>query len=101
MRWPGQAPAISFWLADTAADEAVPSRYWDQRMSKVAWIGLGVMGFPMAGHLKTRGQHDVVVFNRTAAKADAWVAKFGGRSAPTPAEAASGAEFVFTCVGND
>ena len=70
-------------------------------MSKVAWIGLGVMGFPMAGHLKTRGRHDVVVFNRTRAKADAWVAKFGGRSAPTPAAAADGAEFVFTCVGND
>jgi 3-hydroxyisobutyrate dehydrogenase len=70
-------------------------------MSKVAWIGLGVMGFPMAGHLKTRGEHDVVVFNRTRAKADAWVEKFGGRSAPTPAEAADGAEFVFTCVGND
>ncbi|MET0870289.1 MAG: NAD(P)-dependent oxidoreductase [Methyloceanibacter sp.] len=70
-------------------------------MSKVAWIGLGVMGFPMAGHLKTRGRHDVVVFNRTGAKADAWVEKFGGRSAPTPAEAAAGAEFVFTCVGND
>jgi 3-hydroxyisobutyrate dehydrogenase len=70
-------------------------------MSKVAWIGLGVMGFPMAGHLKTRGDHDVVVFNRTRAKADAWVEKFGGRSAATPAEAADGAEFVFTCVGND
>jgi 3-hydroxyisobutyrate dehydrogenase len=70
-------------------------------MSKVAWIGLGVMGFPMAGHLKTRGRHDVVVFNRTRAKADAWVETFGGRSAPTPAEAAADAEFVFTCVGND
>ena len=70
-------------------------------MSKIAWIGLGVMGFPMAGHLKTRGRHDVVVFNRTPAKADAWVKTFGGRSAATPAEAAAGAEFVFTCVGND
>jgi 3-hydroxyisobutyrate dehydrogenase-like beta-hydroxyacid dehydrogenase len=70
-------------------------------MSKIAWIGLGVMGFPMAGHLKTRGEHDVVVFNRTRAKADSWVGKFGGRSAATPAEAADGAEFVFTCVGND
>src|SRR5262245_50730972 len=70
-------------------------------MSKVAWIGLGVMGFPMAGHLKTRGRHDVVVFNRTRAKAESWVEKFGGRSAATPAEAADGAEFVFTCVGND
>ncbi len=70
-------------------------------MSKVAWIGLGVMGYPMAGHLKTRGAHDVVVFNRTRAKAEAWVAQFGGRLASTPAEAAAGAEFVFTCVGND
>ena len=70
-------------------------------MSKVAWIGLGTMGFPMAGHLKTRGGHDVTVFNRTRGKADAWVAKFGGRSAPSPAAAANGAEFVFSCVGND
>jgi 3-hydroxyisobutyrate dehydrogenase-like beta-hydroxyacid dehydrogenase len=70
-------------------------------MSKVAWIGLGVMGFPLAGHLKMRWHHDVVVFNRTAAKADAWVARFGGRRASTPVEAADGADFVFTCVGND
>jgi 3-hydroxyisobutyrate dehydrogenase len=70
-------------------------------MSKVAWIGLGVMGFPTAGHLKTRGGHDVVVFNRTRAKADAFLAQFGGRLAATPAEAADGADFVFTCVGND
>ncbi len=70
-------------------------------MSKVAWIGLGVMGYPMAGHLKTRGAHDVVVFNRTRAKAEAFVAQFGGRLAATPGEAAAGAEFVFTCVGNN
>jgi 3-hydroxyisobutyrate dehydrogenase len=70
-------------------------------MSKVAWIGLGVMGFPLAGHLKTRGGHDVVVFNRTRAKADAFLAQFGGRLAATPAEAAADAAFVFTCVGND
>jgi 3-hydroxyisobutyrate dehydrogenase len=70
-------------------------------MSRVAWIGLGVMGYPMAGHLKTRGADDVVVFNRTHAKAEAFVAQFGGRLASTPAEAAAGAEFVFTCVGND
>ena len=70
-------------------------------MSKIAWIGLGVMGFPMAGHLKARGGHDVVVFNRTRATADAWVGQFGGRLAGTPAEAAEGAAFVFTCVGND
>jgi 3-hydroxyisobutyrate dehydrogenase-like beta-hydroxyacid dehydrogenase len=70
-------------------------------MAKVAFIGLGVMGYPMAGHLKTRGGHEVTVFNRTAAKAEKWVAQFGGKSAPTPKAAASGAEFVFTCVGND
>jgi 3-hydroxyisobutyrate dehydrogenase-like beta-hydroxyacid dehydrogenase len=69
-------------------------------MSKVAFIGLGTMGFPMAGHLKMRG-HDVVVFNRSPAKAEAWIAKFGGKAAPTPAEAAADADFVFTCVGND
>jgi 3-hydroxyisobutyrate dehydrogenase len=69
-------------------------------MSKIAWIGLGTMGFPMAGHLKTRG-HDVTVFNRTRAKAEAWAARFGGKAVPTPAEAAQGADFVFTCVGND
>jgi 3-hydroxyisobutyrate dehydrogenase-like beta-hydroxyacid dehydrogenase len=70
-------------------------------MAKVAFIGLGVMGYPMAGHLKTRGGHDVTVYNRTAAKAEKWAAEFGGKSAPTPKAAASGAEFVFTCVGND
>jgi 3-hydroxyisobutyrate dehydrogenase-like beta-hydroxyacid dehydrogenase len=70
-------------------------------MAKVAFIGLGVMGYPMAGHLKTRGGHEVTVYNRTAAKAEKWVAQFGGKTAPTPREAASGAELVFTCVGND
>ncbi|KQV81708.1 NAD(P)-dependent oxidoreductase [Rhizobium sp. Root1220] len=70
-------------------------------MAKVAFIGLGVMGFPMAGHLKVKGGHDVTVYNRTAAKAASWAAKFGGKSAPTPAEAAKDADFVFTCVGND
>jgi 3-hydroxyisobutyrate dehydrogenase len=70
-------------------------------MSKVAFIGLGVMGFPLAGHLATRWHHDVVVFNRTSAKADAWVARFGGTAAPTPAAAAEGADFVLACVGND
>jgi len=70
-------------------------------MSKVAWIGLGVMGYPLAGHLKTRGHHDVTVFNRTRNKAERWVAEFGGMLAATPAEAADGADFVFACVGND
>ncbi|MGZ5849330.1 MAG: NAD(P)-dependent oxidoreductase [Methyloceanibacter sp.] len=70
-------------------------------MRKVAFIGLGVMGFSLAGHLATRGHHDVVVFNRTSAKVDAWVARFGGTAAPTPAAAAEGADFVLACVGND
>jgi 3-hydroxyisobutyrate dehydrogenase len=70
-------------------------------MAKVAFLGLGVMGYPMAGHLRTRGNHEVTVYNRTAAKADKWVEAFGGKAAATPAEAARGAEFVFSCVGND
>jgi 3-hydroxyisobutyrate dehydrogenase-like beta-hydroxyacid dehydrogenase len=70
-------------------------------MAKVAFIGLGVMGFPMAGHLAKKGGHEVTVYNRTTAKADEWVAKYGGRAAPTPRAAAEGAEFVFSCVGND
>ncbi len=67
---------------------------------RVSFIGLGVMGFPMAGHLAAKG-HDVTVYNRTRARSDAWVAKHGGRAASTPAEAADGAEIVFSCVGND
>lgn len=73
--------------------EPVPSR-------RVAFLGLGVMGHPMAGHLARAG-HQVTVFNRTASKAAAWVSAYGGKSAATPAEAAAGAEFVFACVGND
>lgn len=69
-------------------------------MSKVAFIGLGVMGFPMAGHLARAG-HDVTVYNRTSAKAEAWVNAYGGAFATTPEEAAHGAEIVFACVGND
>ncbi|MEL6125377.1 MAG: NAD(P)-dependent oxidoreductase [Pseudomonadota bacterium] len=69
-------------------------------MAKTAFIGLGVMGYPMAGHLKAKG-HEVTVYNRTAAKAEAWVAEHGGEMSTTPAGAADGAEFVFCCVGND
>ena len=68
--------------------------------SKVAFIGLGVMGYPMAGHLASGG-HDVTVFNRTGAKADAWVSQHGGQAAATPRAAAEGADIVFVCVGND
>jgi 3-hydroxyisobutyrate dehydrogenase len=71
-------------------------------MAKVAWIGLGVMGYPMAGHILKKGGHELTVYNRTAAKAEEWVRRQGaGRAAPTPAEAAMDADFVFTCVGND
>jgi 3-hydroxyisobutyrate dehydrogenase-like beta-hydroxyacid dehydrogenase len=69
-------------------------------MAKVAFIGLGVMGAPMAGHLARAG-HDVTVYNRTPARAEAWVARHGGRHAATPAAAARDAEFVFSCVGDD
>jgi len=77
----------------TRTYESTPSR-------KVAFLGLGVMGFPMAGHLARAG-HRVRVYNRTAAKASEWVKTYGGASAPTPAAAAEGAELVFACVGND
>ncbi len=71
-------------------------------MAKVAWIGLGVMGFPMAGHVLKLGGHDLAVYNRTIAKAELWLKTFGsGRAAPTPADAARDADFVFSCVGND
>ena len=70
-------------------------------MAKVAFIGLGVMGYPMAAHLKHKGGHDVTVYNRTTSKAEAWVAQHGGRHGLTPAEAARDADFVFTMVGND
>ncbi|MEL0435519.1 NAD(P)-dependent oxidoreductase [Phycobacter sp. K97] len=69
-------------------------------MAKTAFLGLGVMGYPMAGHLKAAG-HDVTVYNRTAAKAESWAREHGGASAPTPREAATGADFVMSCVGND
>jgi 3-hydroxyisobutyrate dehydrogenase len=69
-------------------------------MAKVAFLGLGVMGYPMARHLAAKG-HEVTVYNRTGAKADKWVSEHGGRSAPTPREAAGAQEIVFACVGND
>jgi len=69
-------------------------------MASVAFIGLGVMGYPMAGHI-AKGGHDVRVYNRTQSKAEAWVKEYGGTAAATPKEAAEGCDFVFTCVGND
>ena len=69
-------------------------------MSNVAFIGLGVMGYPMAGYISKAG-HNVTVYNRTGAKAEKWVTEFKGSKADTPAKAANGADFIFTCVGND
>ncbi len=69
-------------------------------MANVAFLGLGVMGYPMAGHLQKAG-HSVTVYNRTASKVEKWVTEFGGLMAKTPAEAAAGADFVMACVGND
>lgn len=69
-------------------------------MAKIAFLGMGVMGYPMAGHIAAAG-HDVTVYNRTTAKAEAWAAQHGGRHAVTPAAAANGADFVFCCVGDD
>ncbi|MEC8310159.1 MAG: NAD(P)-dependent oxidoreductase, partial [Pseudomonadota bacterium] len=69
-------------------------------MSKIAFLGLGVMGYPMAGHIAAVG-HEVTVYNRTAARAEAWVAEHGGTHAPTPAAAAAGADIVLSCVGDD
>ena len=69
-------------------------------MAKVAFLGLGVMGYPMAGHLKAKG-HEVTVYNRSPGKAAEWVKQHGGKSAPTPKAAAHGQEIVFACVGND
>ena len=70
-------------------------------MARVAFLGLGVMGYPMAGHLVKKGGHDVTVYNRTTGKAEKWAAEFGGKFKATPREAADGAEIVFSCVGND
>ncbi len=79
----------------------MPSRTYDAGAPRrVTFIGLGVMGYPMAGHLARAGHH-VTVYNRTAAKAKAWVAEYGGSMAPTPRSAAEGADIVFSCVGND
>jgi 3-hydroxyisobutyrate dehydrogenase-like beta-hydroxyacid dehydrogenase len=70
-------------------------------MAKVAFLGLGVMGYPMAGHLRKKGGHEVTVYNRTAEKAQQWAKEHGGKSAPTPREAAKDCDFVMVCVGND
>ncbi|MBS0337803.1 MAG: NAD(P)-dependent oxidoreductase [Proteobacteria bacterium] len=73
----------------------------DSVMAKVAFLGLGIMGYPMAGHLLKKGGHEVTVYNRNAAKSAQWTKEYGGKSASTPKEAAAGADFVMMCVGND
>lgn len=70
-------------------------------MAKVAFLGLGVMGYPMAGHLKNKGGHEVTVYNRTTAKAEKWAQEYSGQYALTPAEAVKNADYIFACVGND
>ena len=70
-------------------------------MAKVAFLGLGVMGYPMAGHLLKKGGHEVTVYNRSPAKAEQWTKEYGGKSAPSPKQAAAGSDFVMMCVGND
>ena len=69
-------------------------------MAKVSFIGLGVMGYPMAGHISKAG-HDVTVYNRTKAKAEKWIKEYKGKTADTPMDAAKDCDFIFTCVGND
>src|SRR6201992_2386840 len=83
------------------AEPTAPASPKVVHMAKVAFLGLGVMGFPMAGHLVKKGGHDVTVYNRTAAKAKEWADKFGGKTAATPKAAAEGQDFVMCCVGND
>jgi len=70
-------------------------------MAKISFLGLGVMGYPMAGHLLKKGGHEVTVYNRSPVKAAQWVKEYGGKSAATPKDAAQGADFVLMCVGND
>src|SRR5260370_24448285 len=97
------APAV---LWESNRDIGIGAGAWqwfekEEMMAKGAFLGLGVMGYPMAGHLKSKGGHEVTVYNRTAAKAEKWVGQYGGRSAPTPKTAAEGQDFVMCCVGND
>jgi 3-hydroxyisobutyrate dehydrogenase/2-hydroxy-3-oxopropionate reductase len=91
-----------FTRADSFDADRVPDPpIEDVKQMKVAFIGLGTMGFPMAGHLARKGGHQVSVYNRTQSRADLWAGEFGGRAASTPRAAAEEAEIVFMCVGND
>jgi 3-hydroxyisobutyrate dehydrogenase len=89
------------WSSQRLRDIDCPNAHKEEAMAKVAFLGLGVMGYPMAGHLKTKGGHEVTVYNRNAAKAARWVTQFGGKQAATPKDAAAGQDFVMMCVGND
>jgi 3-hydroxyisobutyrate dehydrogenase len=87
-------------LADCAA-KVIRAQQENAMTLKTAWIGLGVMGYPMAGHLRRKTGHSITVYNRTASKAESWIKANGGQIAATPKQAAQDADFVFACVGND
>src|SRR6266487_4006107 len=91
----------SEWHPKHGSDAISRAARKEEMMAKVSFLGLGVMGYPMAGHLRKKGGHEVTVYNRTAAKAEAWVKEHGGRHAPTPRAAAEGQDVVMMCVGND
>src|SRR6201995_4734050 len=88
-------------LSGSRAGSRPKAKPQGNNMAKVAFLGLGVMGFPMAGHLVKKGGHEVTAYNRNGAKASAWAEKFGGKTAATPKAAAEGQDFVMCCVGND
>src|SRR5215472_9900678 len=99
--WRDCREPVVWWVPSFVYIDAAGGRTQGGIMAKVAFLGLGVMGYPMAGHLKTKGGHEVTVYNRTTAKAEKWVAQFGGKFGKTPKEAAAGQDFVMCCVGND
>src|SRR6266545_6649122 len=98
---PGQCGARPSRIAPDHGSECVRKARMEEIMAKVSFLGLGVMGYPMAGHLIKKGGHELTVYNRTTAKAEQWVKEHGGRPAATAREAAEGQDFVMMCVGND
>src|SRR5215472_3838492 len=99
--WRDCREPVVWWVPSFVYIDAAGGRTQGGIMAKVAFLGLGVMGYPMAGHLKSKGGHEVTVYNRTTAKAEKWVAQFQGRLATTPRQAAVGQDFIMACVGND
>src|SRR6187402_2074159 len=97
----GATPAMTIATLNSNNGQNGPDLSGRLTMAKVAFLGLGVMGYPMAGHLKNKGGHEVTVYNRTFSKAEKWAAQFGGKAVKTPKEAATGQDFVMACVGND